>query len=339
VIRKHHILVLISFVTSAVLLIIATKGVRLADVASVIAQSHWEYALPMLASYAAFYWLKLVRWHYLLKPMREAKLRVLFSPMMLGFFANNLLPARLGEFVRMYLGAKTLALGNSQVLASIVLERVMDILVTVLFFGAALLLANKLPEQIIAFSYVAAVLSLALIGGLVVFTLWTSKILQLVTHLLRIFPERLQHKVHGQLELAASGLDAFRDGKLLAPIVLTSIGQWLFLVFAIQLSLTAVGIVAELNTALLVLVFTVVAVTIPSAPGFFGSIQAAYVFALIPAQVAEQNAIAASVFFHLFTYASVTLLGFYLLKRLNSNLHQIKVETESAKHTVEDSLN
>lgn len=337
-IRKHHLFIIFSFISSAVLLYIATKDVRIDDVLTVIGKAHWEMALPLLLSYAIHYWLKLLRWRYLLQPLCNAKLSDLFSPMMLGFFANNLLPARLGEFVRMYLGAKTLSLNYTQVLAGIILERILDILVVILFFGITLAIAQPLSANFKSLGLTAALLAFIIIFSLVCLTRWTQPFLRLFKRLLSIVPSHIDHKIYTHVEFATHALQALRGVKRVGAIVLTSIAQWLFMIIAIYVSLLSVNINVGVVSSILVLVFTVIAVTVPSAPGFFGSIQAAFVFALIHANVLESDAIAASIFFHFFTYSSVTLLGFYLLKKLNTNLSQMKMQTESAKHEIEESL-
>ena len=70
----------------------------------------------------------------------------------------------------------------------------------------------------------------------------------------------------------------------------------------IYFSLVAVNITAPFSASLVVLAFIVFAVIIPSTPGFFGTIQLAYMLALKPFGITETDAIAASVFFHIITY-------------------------------------
>lgn len=334
--RKHHLLIAVSFIISAALLAFAMRDVDLHDVVALIAHSNWGLAIPMLAAYAGYYWLKLIRWQFLLKPLQDCRQSSLFVPMMLGFFANNLLPARLGEFVRMYLGAKALSLKNSQVLGSIALERMLDILAVLLLFLFALASVENPAAAFLPLGYVAAFIAVLVLFTLTVFTIWTQLFLKLFAWTLTILPAGLAHKIFAQVELAVEALHAIRDKRLIAIIALTSIGQWLLLAVTIHFSIVAVDIHIDLSAAIFVLLFTVLAVTIPSAPGFFGSIQAAFVFALTQLNVIESDAIAASVFFHFFTYCSVTLLGFYLLKKSNIKLKQIKQQSENARDDIED---
>ena len=101
--------------------------------------------------------------------MTQTNAATIFTPMMIGFFANNILPARLGEFVRMYLGARSLNLSNSQVLATIIMERVFDILTIVIYLGIAILLDHNTPPLLLSAGYTATILALSLILCIVIF--------------------------------------------------------------------------------------------------------------------------------------------------------------------------
>src|SRR5688500_1969777 len=56
---------------------------------------------------AVFYWIKAWRWRMLLSPLGQYRpTRDLLPPILVGFAFNNLLPARLGEFVRVFVFAR-----------------------------------------------------------------------------------------------------------------------------------------------------------------------------------------------------------------------------------------
>ena len=45
---------------------------------------------------------------------------------MIGFMGNNVLPAHLGELIRVFVLGRTFALSKAAVLSSVVLERILD---------------------------------------------------------------------------------------------------------------------------------------------------------------------------------------------------------------------
>jgi len=72
------------------------------------------------------YWFRAVRWRVLLMPLKATRPKNLFSATIIGYMANNLLPARLGEFVRAYALARTESLTTSSVFATLVMDRLCD---------------------------------------------------------------------------------------------------------------------------------------------------------------------------------------------------------------------
>ena len=86
----------------------------------------------------------------------------------------------------------------------------------------------------------------------------------------------------------------------------------------------------RLSPAFVVLAATTFGVTLPAAPGFLGTVQAAYVLALAPYGVSRSDAFAASAFFHVPTYLVVTLLGIWLVRSGGDNLGDIQREAESS---------
>jgi uncharacterized protein (TIRG00374 family) len=75
------------------------------------------------------------RWKHIINPVKNISIPSLFSGVSIGYMANNLLPARLGEFVRAYIMGKKEGISKSATLATIVLERIFDGLALLFFLG------------------------------------------------------------------------------------------------------------------------------------------------------------------------------------------------------------
>ncbi|MGH7862311.1 MAG: lysylphosphatidylglycerol synthase domain-containing protein, partial [Candidatus Dormibacteraceae bacterium] len=65
-------------------------------------RANYFYLVPALLVYFAGVWLRAVRWHFLLRPVKPIPSRRLFPVVVIGYMANDVLPARLGELVRAY---------------------------------------------------------------------------------------------------------------------------------------------------------------------------------------------------------------------------------------------
>src|SRR5687767_1368710 len=77
--------------------------------------------LPMMV-------VRAIRWRYLLLPVGPARFSTALRTTMIGFAASNILPARVGEILRPYLLAREERLNATSAFATIVLERVLDML-------------------------------------------------------------------------------------------------------------------------------------------------------------------------------------------------------------------
>jgi hypothetical protein len=95
----------------------------------------------------------------------------------------------------------------------------------------------------------------------------------------------------------------------LALLVANSLLQWSLMGVCAWMSMAAVGITVGPAITIIVLTATVVAVTLPNAPGYVGALQAAFVFALQPFGVSSESAFAASVFYLVGNWIPVTAVG------------------------------
>ena len=69
-----------------------------------------------------------------------------FYYLVFGFFMNNILPLRLGEFVRAIVAGKKLEISRSGVFATIVVERLMDIVIFIISFFVIAMFVPNIPN-------------------------------------------------------------------------------------------------------------------------------------------------------------------------------------------------
>src|SRR5205807_73025 len=79
-----------------------------------------------------------IRWRVLLGAIRSVETGSLVSATFIGMMANNLLPARLGEVVRAWVLARREEMPVPTVLASIMVERLLDVLAALTILGLCL---------------------------------------------------------------------------------------------------------------------------------------------------------------------------------------------------------
>ena len=90
------------------------------------------------------HYLRAVRWSSLIAPIKRVSVLNLFSATMIGFMANSVLPARIGEVIRPVMVARKEKIKMTTSFATVVMERIFDVLSIIVF---ASLLFFFLPSE------------------------------------------------------------------------------------------------------------------------------------------------------------------------------------------------
>ncbi|MGD9020301.1 MAG: lysylphosphatidylglycerol synthase transmembrane domain-containing protein [Lysobacterales bacterium] len=309
---------------SALALYFALRNVEMAALHDAMSSAKPSWMVLVLVTYITHFWLKAMRWCDLLEPVYKARAGEAYPVMMTGFFANNFLPAHLGEFVRMWVGGRVFGVSKTEVLATIVLERILDFSVIALMFGSALVAGEVVSGQLVYAGYVLLALTVLAWIGIFVALRFEKGAQRIVGWLLRPFPGGFSARIEEMFSLALSAMHSLKSMRLVVRIVLLSLLQWALIGLAVYAALAAIGIQIGMAAAFVTLAATVLAVSLPAAPGFFGTVQLAFVLALAPYGIAESDALAGSIIFHLVSYLFVMVSGLIALHQLNLKFSDLK---------------
>jgi glycosyltransferase 2 family protein len=280
-----------------------------------------------------------MRWRMLLSPLGKYRtLRELFPPVIVGFAFNNILPAHLGEFVRVFVFSRQRSVSGSAVLASVALERICDAVTILSFFAIGLLFAPEPATSIRASAYTAAAAAGVCLLAVVLYVSFTRPFVSLVERCLErlpFVPSGLRRKVAGVLEAGAEGLSAIRDWRLLVWIGLNSIVQWSMNGLLIWISLWSFGIDVPPMAAAVLLGAVAFGVSVPATPGYFGVIQLAFVLGLQVFIDESPQAVPASLYYQMSQYVPVTLLGLYFFNRSGLKVADVQHEAEHEEEELE----
>ena len=310
---KRFLYLALTIVVSAAALAYALRGADLAQIGALLSGGNYWVLPPFLLALLLTYLVNAVRWAVILHPLGRFHWQALVPSMMIGFAANNLFPARLGEFARAVLFARQFRQSSTAALMTLVLERMLDVVVILIFYGVAVLLLGQPPEAIRLATQIAGIALLAGFALLALLVAWPGMALGLWGRCARWLPHKLAQRGTSVLHNALAALGILRSVKGVLGLVLLSILRWLFLVAMLVLSLIAYGVWPSVGLALLVFVVTSLAVALPSTPGYVGTLQAAFVFALVPFGIRQEVALASSVLFLVVTWVPVTAVGLLFL--------------------------
>jgi uncharacterized membrane protein YbhN (UPF0104 family) len=128
---------------SAFFLWFTFRGFKLAELKSIrLVAPIW--ILGLVAGTCSSYWLRSYRWWRMMRST-GARLRTCFRVFMTSLAANNILPLRLGDVMRIFTYAPDLNASPSVILSTVILEKLFDILTLVLLLVVTVRTGNGLP--------------------------------------------------------------------------------------------------------------------------------------------------------------------------------------------------
>ncbi|MBR3627243.1 MAG: flippase-like domain-containing protein [Elusimicrobia bacterium] len=247
------------------------------------------------------------RWDYILAPLKKMKKFQSFFYLVFGFFMNNVLPLRLGEFVRAIVAGKKLEISRSGVFATIVVERLMDIIIFIISFFLIAIFVPNIPNWL----QKSFVLCAVIFGLMFVVLFFMSKDEDKFLKLLYKFhlPVKFLEIIKSIFLKFASGLKFFQNKKLFFIVFITSVIVWIVESYAYQFLFSAFGLKLTVIQCLFVIVTTGIATMLPTAPGFIGAIEGVGMITLGIFGVEETIAFTAMAATHFIEMMTVYFLG------------------------------
>ncbi|MEJ2744654.1 MAG: flippase-like domain-containing protein [bacterium] len=134
-----------SSLVSAAFIILFVKNIDYRSFVGGIGKAERSWIWLGLLAYALSFWFRSIRWRILLLPERKFRISELFSGIVIGWMANNVLPVRMGELVRAYDFGRVHRFSKSLTFATIVVERLIDGLTLILFLAIVLMFVSFKP--------------------------------------------------------------------------------------------------------------------------------------------------------------------------------------------------
>ena len=301
---------------SAVFLYIGLAGLHLNAVWDDMREANIGWLVPGVAVYFLAVWGRTWRWHYLLRSIKSISLSKLFPIVVIGYMGNNVYPFRAGEVIRAYVLKRNEDVNISASLATIIVERIFDGLVMLIFVFVALPFADFKAgwlRDVVVFS------TLLFWGAFLVFlimALQPDRMRQLYTRVFdRFLPDPMGRSATTLADHFMQGLENLRRPTDLLMTLVASIFIWLTETTKYWFVMHAFDFEVSFFVLMVMTAVVNLATTLPSSPGYVGTFDTPGIETLKAYGVQESVAASYTLVLHAALWLPITLLGFYFLYR------------------------
>ncbi|HSH44949.1 MAG TPA: lysylphosphatidylglycerol synthase transmembrane domain-containing protein [Longimicrobiales bacterium] len=315
---------------SGALLYWAFRDVDLGEVMAGVREADLLLLILAGAAATAVFPLRAFRWGPLLKPVApHTRYRSRFGATCIGFGLNNLLPARVGEFARAYALSRIEPVRVSASLGSLVVARIFDGLVVVLFLLGSLAWPSFPEVSGRDFTGGAMLVGGVFLGVFLVLLLMASRPEQAAEVfdgvVGRFLPKRFREPIRLAVGTFLEGLSSINDWRLVLQVFGWSLSVWLMGALGFWLGFKAFGIDVPFVGGVFLGSVIALAVALPSAPGFFGLFEAGARIGLVEVWGVESTqAVAFAIGFHLAGFIPITLMGLYYVWRFGFSWKEVE---------------
>ena len=307
------LLVATGLVVTVVCMYLAVRGVALEDALDALADSRLEWLVPTLPVFTLAIVLRAVRWWSLFSGAQRPALKTITYALLVGYFFNNILPARAGEAARVIALNRRSSTPLAEAAGTVVVERLFDVLALL-----ALLFISYpwLPE--ISWLRAAAIFGAFVTAVLVVLTFVIVRydaraVHWLLAPLRRINREGVAERIEAAAVNATRGLGALRSPRMAARAMALTIASWATLGVSYWILSHAFALDLPLVAGMLITVAINLSLVLPSSPAALGVFEAATIVALGAYDVPHAEALSFALVLHLLNLLPFLAIGMALL--------------------------
>ncbi|MHB8645630.1 MAG: lysylphosphatidylglycerol synthase transmembrane domain-containing protein [Thermomicrobiales bacterium] len=299
---------ILSFVVAIVIIVLVVMRLNI-NVHEVWRNVRGANPLLLLCAFAIYYLsfpVRAVRWHIILGNAGYDRAHGIEAPnvyglieiLLLSWFANTLLPAKLGDVYRGYLFKKATGVSFTRTFGTILAERLMDILglFSFLVVSGVLVFGNKVPRVAITLFVFGGVLAICGLVGLLVLRRAEGLLERIVPKKVSVQYRRLEEGIFGSF------------GRWPTLIALTAI-IWMQEGLRVYFITRALGVHVSLAVTIFVALAASLLTTIPLTPAGLGAVETGIVGILQFVGVERNVAASVAIIDRVIGYWSVLLIG------------------------------
>ena len=301
-----------------------------------VRKANWGQLVLALALLVGTYFVRVLRWRELLEPMARPSLSALFRATMIGFTALFLVGRAAEMIVRPAALSVKERVHPSASYATVMIERVFDMVMVVVFFAVNLIFfeyiardadATRLFGWIKVTGVLLLVVAAAGIYGLSAFRRGRNGALTYLERKLTWLPKSAGAAAMSLLRHISEGLAVLHDARGLTITVSYTVLLWLMVALAHLLVVRAFGIPyseVPFTGAVFVMGISMLGSVVPTPGGATGPFHTATAAALAFLGVEQNKAASVAIILHLVIFTPATVFGMYYLAKEGLSLDRLR---------------
>jgi glycosyltransferase 2 family protein len=307
------LLAVAGFVVTVACLYFAVRGVALADAVDALRDSDLLWLAPTVPVFALAVALRALRWWALFAPAQRPSLGAVTYALLIGYFFNNILPARAGEAARVIALHRRAATSRAETVGTVVVERLFDVIALLIVLFASYPWLPEVSWLRAAAIFGAAVVAVLLALVFVIVRYDERAVHWLLSPLRRIRRAGVAERLEAAAVNATRGLVALRSPRIALRGMLLTIVSWATLGASYAILTNAFALDLPLVAGMLVTVAINLSLVLPSSPAALGVFEAATVVALRAFDVPHAEALSYALVLHLVNFVPFLVIGALLL--------------------------
>ncbi|MCX8094208.1 MAG: flippase-like domain-containing protein [Candidatus Goldbacteria bacterium] len=344
----------IGLIVTLICLYFVFRGIDFKKLFNIIKSINLKIFFITLIIYIFGYYIRSIRWHFLLKHIKNLKPEELFPYLVMGFMFNNILPARAGEFIRAYITGIKKNISKSSTFATIIIERVFDGLIMIFYFLIGYMAFHYdyriLAKEQLSFNMFGiqlgikdAVTLFAIVGSVIFLLIFIicfflinkkEKTVNFFHKLISFFPKRVTDLFNKLIDTFIEGFGVLRNIKDMIIVFFFSAFAWTMEVFSYYLMSIAMNIKMSFLLVALIMAVANFAIMAPSTSGGVGPFEFFGVGIMLLFSYPKEEATAYIVIIHSMILLPIIFLGIIFIVTEGLDFQKLIKVKEEEKNEV-----
>jgi len=261
-------------------------------------------------TFALGYGCRVSRWHLmLLGDNPKLRWKNCAGPLLASFAANNVLPFRAGDLLRAFAFNDRLSISGGTSLATLFVERILDLLMVFLLLGCAIVFFGLDINRFAGVGGVSLLcVAFALLGVLLFPGIFTPFVHVITALPLKLFP-KFGEKLQTEIDNGLATLQELSRTSIMGKLVAWSMAAWLAEGCMFWLAAGAMPTITVPAAGWLALPVGTLATLIPGAPGYVGTFDFFTMKAMMALGNSKSASAAYALLVHLLVWLPPTMAG------------------------------